>query len=66
MPPKGEKLIGAGGRLAPQDATADFGRETMDAAVEIAVKEALHRLNHSELYRGHGLSLDEGRWRKGN
>ncbi|MHC4712651.1 MAG: creatininase family protein [Planctomycetota bacterium] len=65
LPKKGEKLIGAGGRMAPQDATADFGRETMEAAVEIAVNEALHRLSHGELYRGHGVSLDEGLWRKG-
>lgn len=64
LPPKGERLIGAGGRMAPQDATAAFGRETMEAAAEIAVREARHRLEHAELYRGHGNSLREGLWRQ--
>jgi len=63
LPPKGEKLIGAGGRLAPQDATAEFGRETLEAAAEVAVREVRHRLDHPELYRGHGNSLREGLWR---
>ena len=63
LPPKGEKLVGAGGRMAPQDATADFGRETLEAAAEVAVKEVRHRLEHPELYRGHGNSLREGLWR---
>jgi len=63
LPPKGEKLIGAGGRLAPQDATAEFGQETMEAVVEIVVQEVKHRLEHKEMYRGHGNSLREGLWR---
>ena len=64
LPPKGEKLIGAGGRMAPQDATAEFGRETMEAVVEIVVQEVKHRLEHPEMYKGHGNSLREGLWRK--
>ncbi len=64
LPKKGEKLIGAGGRMAPQDATPEFGRETMEAAAGIAVNEVRHRLEHTEMYRGHGLSLQEGLWRK--
>jgi len=64
LPPKGEKLIGAGGRLAPQDATAEFGAQTMAAAAEIAVREVKHRLAHKEMYTGHGNSLREGLWRK--
>lgn len=63
LPPKGEKLIGAGGRMPPQDASADFGRETLEAAAEIAVREVRHRLEHRERYRGHGNSLKEGLWR---
>jgi len=63
LPPKGEKLIGAGGRLAPQDATAEFGRETLEAAAEVAVSEVRHRLDHPHLYRGHGNSLREGLWK---
>jgi creatinine amidohydrolase len=64
LPPKGEKLIGAGGRLAPQDATAEFGREIFEAAAEIAIREVNHRLEHPHLYRGHGNSLREGLWRE--
>ena len=63
LPPKGQKLIGAGGRLAPQDATAAFGRETLDAAVEVALREVKHRLDNPGLYRGHGNSLREGLWK---
>ncbi len=32
LPPKGEPLIGVGGRMAPQDATAEFGAEILQAA----------------------------------
>lgn len=63
LPPKGEKLIGIGGRMAPQDATAEFGRETLEAAAEIAVREVKHRLEHKEMYHGHGNGLREGLWR---
>jgi creatinine amidohydrolase len=65
LPAKGEKLIGVGGRMAPQDATAAFGRETLEAAAEIAVQEVKHRLAHPELYRAHGNGLREGLWRSG-
>jgi len=64
LPPKGEKLIGAGGRMAPQDASAEFGKETMLAAAKVAVEEVRHRLAHREMYRGHGRCLREGLWRK--
>ena len=63
LPPKGEKLVGTGGHRPPQDATADFGRKTMEAAADIAVREVAHRLAHPELYRRNGTSLDEGLWR---
>ena len=64
VPPKGEKLIGAGGRMHPADSTAEFGRETLEAAVEITLKEVAHRLEHKEMYYGHGVCLEEGLWRK--
>jgi len=63
LPPKGERLVGAGGRMAPQDATAAFGRETLEAAAEVVVREVRHRLDHRDLYRGHGNSIQEGLWR---
>ena len=64
LPPKGEKLISAGGRMAPQDANAEFGQETMEAAAEIVLQEVRHRLEHKGMYRGHGNSLREGLWRQ--
>jgi creatinine amidohydrolase len=64
LPPKGEPLIGAGGRMAPQDSTADFGRETIEAAVDVAVKEVAHRLANKRRYFSHGRCLEEGLWRK--
>ncbi|MFP4056207.1 MAG: creatininase family protein [Candidatus Brocadiia bacterium] len=64
LPPKGEKLVGVGGRMAPQDATAAFGRETLEAAAEVAVREVRHRLDHPQAYRGHGNALREGLWRE--
>lgn len=63
LPPKGERLVGVGARMAPQDASARFGRETLDAAAEIVVREVQHRLAHRHLYRGHGNCLREGLWR---
>lgn len=64
LPPKGEQLVGVGGWMAPQEATAEYGRETMEAAAEIAVREVHHRLEQPWLYRGHGNSLREGLWQK--
>lgn len=63
LPAKGERLIGVGGRMAPQDASADFGRETIEAAAEVACREITHRLEHTECYRGHGVCLREGLWK---
>ncbi len=64
LPPKGGKLVGVGGRMAPQDATAEFGRETLEAAAEAVIREVRHRLENRGHYRGHGASLDEGLWQK--
>jgi creatinine amidohydrolase len=62
LPPRGEALIGAGGRMDPRDANAAFGRKTIEAAVDIAVREARHRLEQPQRYRGHGTCLLEKRW----
>ncbi|MBE3098952.1 MAG: creatininase family protein [Planctomycetes bacterium] len=63
LPPKGERLVGVGGAMPPQDATAEFGRETLQAAADILVCEARHRFEHPELYRPHGAALQEGLWK---
>jgi len=63
LPPKGEKLVGAGGCMAPQDANAAFGRETLEAAADLVIREVKHRLERKAMYRGHGNSLREGLWR---
>lgn len=63
LPEKGKKLIGAGGKMQPQDATAEFGRETLAAAAEIAVREVKHRLENKQMYLSHGCSLREGLWK---
>ncbi|MBN1670208.1 MAG: creatininase family protein [Kiritimatiellae bacterium] len=60
LPPKGGELIGCGGKLAPQDATPEFGRETMEAAAEVAIREVRHRLANKKMYWGHGVCLREG------
>jgi len=65
LPPKGEKLIGVGGRMDPQDATPQFGGEILDAAAEIALREVRHRLDHPGSYKSHGRSLTEGLWNGG-
>ena len=66
LPPKGDKLVGIMGTMAPQDATAEFGRRTLAEAAEVVVKEVAHRLAHDELYRQHGAGLQEGLWRTGS
>jgi creatinine amidohydrolase len=66
LPPKGEKLVGIMGTMAPQDSTAEFGRQTMEDAADAIVKEVAHRLANDQLYRQHGTSLQEGLWRTGS
>ena len=64
LPPEGEKLVGVGGKRAPQGASAEFGRETMEAAGRVAVSEVRHRLENRAFYLRHGNCLREGLWRK--
>jgi hypothetical protein len=59
LPSEGEPLIGIGGAIPPQRATADFGHETMEAAA-VAVAGVHHRLQDPHLYRPHGYNLREG------
>ena len=41
----------------PSKSTAEFGNKTYDDAAKIAVKMVKERLEHPELYRGHGMPL---------
>ncbi len=62
LPPKGQPLVGVMGE-PPQDATAQFGRETLEASAAVIVREVRDRLERRPLYRGHGNSMQEGLWR---
>lgn len=53
LPPKGEKIIGVDG-APPQDATAEFGKETFEASCEEILKEVKVRLNNKAKYLNHG------------
>lgn len=64
LPPKGQPLIGIGGKMPPQDANAPFGAETLESSAEAAIREVRHRLDHPDQYRPHGCSLMEGLWKK--
>ena len=64
LPAKGEELVGVAGEMAPQDASAEFGWETLEAAAEVAIKEVRHRLENRQAYHQHGQSLVEGLWKK--
>jgi creatinine amidohydrolase len=63
LPQKGGHMVGVNGDMPPQDATATFGRETLEHAVNIVVSEVRHRLEHTNVYRPAGESLKEGLWR---
>lgn len=64
LPPKGSRLVGVGGAMAPQDATADYGERILDEAAEAIVREVRHRLEHPETYKAHGMCMREGLWRQ--
>jgi hypothetical protein len=49
--------------MAPQDATAEFGKQTLEDSARAVVREVTHRLEHQDLYRQHGGSLQEGLWK---
>jgi len=58
------KLVGAAGHIPPQDATAEFGHETLSKAADVIVAEARHRLEHRDVYLRAGDSMLEGLWRE--
>ena len=60
LPSEGEKLIGAGGKMDPRESNAEFGRETIEKAVDAALREVKNRLENPGRYRGHGTVLLEG------
>ncbi|MCX7029776.1 MAG: creatininase family protein, partial [Spirochaetes bacterium] len=60
LPPKGQPLTGIMGRMPPQDATAEFGRRTLEESAAAVLREVDHRMEHPQLYRQHGWSLREG------
>ena len=62
LPPKGEPIVGTGYKLPPQEATAEFGRETLEASAEAALREVRYRLEDKKRYGRHGQSLLEGEW----
>lgn len=64
LPPEGDPLVGVGGAMPPQRASAAYGRKTLEAAAEIAVKEVQHRLANPHRYHPHGCSLLEGLWKE--
>ena len=63
LPPGDGRPVGVGGKH-PRASTAEFGRQTLEAAAEVAVKEVRHRLEHRDQYGGHGTGLLEGLWKK--
>ncbi|MDO8588690.1 MAG: creatininase family protein [Armatimonadota bacterium] len=63
LPPRGEPIVGTGWRIDPHDSTAEFGRETIEKAVDVAIREVRHRLEHREMYAAHGYGLREGLWK---
>jgi len=66
LPPKGEKLIGAGGVMDPRDADANFGEKIFAEAAAIISREALHRLNNKQQYFKHGCSMSEKLYERGS
>lgn len=64
LPPRGEPILAVEGKMPPQDATAEFGREIIDAAVDTAVREVGYRLDHPELYAASGHWFRQGLWRE--
>lgn len=64
LPPEGETLTGVGGSMPPQRANPEFGNETIEAAVERAVREVRNRLDHPQRYGGNGMCLDEEKSRR--
>jgi creatinine amidohydrolase len=63
LPPKGDPLTGIMGSMAPQDATAEFGRRTLEESADAVLREVDDRMANPARYRQHGWSLREGLWK---
>ena len=64
LPEKGAPLVGCGGALAPQDATAELGHTIYEESAHAIIQETMHRLHHIDLYKRHGESLRQELWKK--
>ncbi len=62
--PRGEPVVGVDGSMPPHDASAEYGEQIIAAAVEVAVAEVRHRLQHPKTYLAHGQCLHEGLWKQ--
>ncbi len=60
LPPEGEKLVGVHVKMHPRDATAEFGRSTLEEAADAVVEEVRKRVDNLDLYKNHGMSMLEG------
>jgi creatinine amidohydrolase len=66
LPPKGTKLIGVGGdehAKTAWEASPELGAEMFEKAVDVAIKEARHRLDNKASYLRIGFCLKEGLWK---
>lgn len=57
-------MLAVEGKMAPQDSTAELGKETLERSVDIAVREVRHRLEHRHLYDDTGHWFRQGWWKK--
>lgn len=64
LPAKGQPLVGIGGRIAPQDATAEQGWQAIGRCVELVIKETQHRLQHPDWYRNPACTMAQGHWQQ--
>lgn len=64
LPAEGEPLIGCGGRIPPQQATAERGKANIEAVSDLIVKESMHRLTHPDWYRGAPYLFSLGKWQE--
>jgi creatinine amidohydrolase len=65
LPPRGEKVVGVTmPHYDPRDANVALGKSGIDETVEVAIREAKHRLLYPELYRTNGKYFRMGLWRE--
>ncbi len=64
LPAKGEPLIGSGGHIPPQQATALQGMTNIEAVSDLIVKESTHRLLYPDWYSGAPYLFTLGKWKE--